>query len=218
MTTPRRGTGCRLGLIGYASILRDLQLKPMTAATLSEKHGLTMNRAYKVLRSLRAVQLARVERWETHPNSPERFTAVWTFGGQADAPNPSPSFAGFGEASKNLGSTVITLSYLLRELVRSTCKSRLVEITGTDAQLIARFLAHGQEIGLCHIARWEFKRGGLTAMWRLGNRPDAVRPPPKSREVISRESTARRKVRRQQQATFRALAHQLATPFGGLLP
>lgn len=218
MTTPRRGTGCRLGLIGYASILRDLQLTPMTAEALSAAHGLTLDRAGKVLRSLRTVHLARVERWEERHSIGKAYRAVWAFGGAPDAPYPSPKFGRTAEACNNLSSTVITLSYLMREMVRSTRASRLVEITGSDYQLIARFLHHGADIGLCHIARYEFERGGRTAYWRLGDRPSADRPAPKSRQQIGRESNERRKVRRQQQATFHALAHQIATPFGGLLP
>ncbi|HEY1127955.1 MAG TPA: hypothetical protein VGF12_01005 [Roseateles sp.] len=216
--TPRRHTGCRLGLIGYATILRDLKLKPMTADGLADKHGLTRNRAYKVLRSLHAVKLARIDRWKLHDCAGTRYQAVWGFGGAQDAPHPSPNFAGFGEPSKNLGATVITLSYLLRELVRSTCQRQLVEATGSDTQLISKFLQHGEAIGLCHIARWQFQRGGVTAFWRLGNAPSAPRPEPKPRSQISREHGERRKLRRQQRATFKALTHKIAQPFGGLLP
>lgn len=218
MTTPRRGTGRRLGLIGYVSILRNLQLTPMTAEALAIKHGLTRDRAYRVLNGLHAVKLVRVKDWAPHPTLPQRFSAVWAFGGQPDAAHPSSAYVARAEASNNLGPTVITLSYLLREMVRSTCKSQLIAATGTDAQMIAKLLAHGESIGFCYVSRWELKQGGATAMWRLGDRPSVPKPEPKSRSTIYRESYQRRKVRRQQQATFHALAHQLATPFGGLLP
>jgi hypothetical protein len=222
--TTRRGTGCRLGLPGYASILRALQLQPMTAEAVSKHIGLAHGRAHYVLRTLRTVKLARIAAWERREAPATGYRAVYGFGGKPDEPHPSPAFKRTGAPSNNLNSTAIALAHMLRALVRPVSVTGLQEVAGTDRGATSKFLAHCRDIGLARVASWQTTgRGGQPLpLWQLGSAPDAARPPYKSRAEINRQCKERRKARLKQlavqQAAFSMVSQQVATPFGGLLP
>lgn len=220
--TPRRGTGCRVGINGYASILRDLQLTPLTAEAVSLRHGIALGRSHAVLRILRTVRLAWIAGWVKREAPAKGYRAAYGFGAKPDVQHPSPCFKRVGAASNNLNESAILLSHVMRALVKPTSLAALDEATGADRGSLGKLLVHCRSIGLARIAAWKStgKGGQPVPLWQLGDAPDAERPALKSRSEINRECKRRRRVRLQQlavqQAAFNAVARKLSTPFGAL--
>lgn len=201
--TGRRKSGLRLGMTGYASILRRLMRKPMTAAEVCEAEIGCMNTARVVLRRMHVCRLVHVSGWKPRTVKCGGFAAVWSAGDAEDVPYPAGELKKVPAKRNNVSSAMVAFASLIRELREPSTKAELALATGLSEETVRKFIDHARSIRLVRIGGWHRAGhdGRQAAMWVLGSTADAPRPSVKSRQQIDRDNNQRRRER----ANFRRL-------------
>lgn len=207
MSKSPRAAGRRLGWVGYASIVRDLQRKPTTAQDLSTRYGVMLQTMRRVMARLHDLRAVHIQAW-TRPHARGTSIPVWAYGPGADASRPDlPSGTPRQPLSRStalpeLVQVVQMLRLLEREPISKTALSTEV---GSQWANVGRFVDHCRAIGLVRIADWDLRlRGGApAALYQLGGGPDAKRPACQDRKDIERRS---RQARRDRANTAKLIA------------
>ncbi|RZJ12192.1 MAG: hypothetical protein EOP39_04340 [Rubrivivax sp.] len=207
MSQHRRKIGARLGLVGYASILRELQKTPATIAQVVEAHCIAENTAGFVLRKMHAVRLIHIGAWRQREARSKGFAAVWHFGAGVDAPYPEAPLLKVGKRANYIACSMVALAELMRTLEVPSTKAELMERSGLNEETIRVFLNHARRIHLVRIADWQPTEGDgyQAALWQLGAGPSPARPKAVSRREIDRHHSAKRSLARKAMSLHRAV-------------
>lgn len=193
--SPKRKIGARLGIVGYGSVLRQLQQGASTTEQVCAAHIGCMNTTRFVIRKMHAVKLIHVAGWAPRATRCGGYTQLWGFGAGPDVQYPdggqplrTPS------RSNNVSSSMVALSELLRALQEPCTKAELQDCTGLNEETIRKFLEHARRIHLVRIAGWQPTEGDgySAALWQLGAGPTPPRPKAIPRAQIHRAQTRKR--------------------------
>jgi len=195
MKTQRRKIGVRLGMAGYATILRRLQCSALTTAQLCEAEIGCMNTTRQVLRRMHQCRLIHVAAWQPRKARCGGFASVWGAGDLPDAPYPGPAPKRQAKGENNVAPAMVAFASLIRELAEPCTKADLVAATGLNEETIRTVLDHAHRIHLVRIKGYQRHGhdGYWAALWILGTGPDARRPATKPRVEVDRDNRMRRK-------------------------
>jgi len=192
--TATRKRGQRLGWVGYAKVLRHLQLWESTAEQVGGAMCMSTQAAQRLLRRMHAVRLIRISRWSRSHVAQQRV-AVWAFGGGPDAAYPGEVAPKPPDRTKNLSAQLIAFASFIRALDLAKTVRELADLTGCDDQFIARVLERMRALNLARVADWSKPEasGPRSAMWELGSGSNAPRPPRVPRREIDAKYWAENK-------------------------
>lgn len=208
----RASAGGRLGVAGYVAVLNRLR----RAATIAEivDAGIACNSTCRrVVPAMHALGLVRVSGWTTEYDKPYR--PVYRTGAGTDAPPPSVRPCGRpvnrpvrAPKPAKIPPELLALAAALTALQAPITQDDIAEESGISVATVRRLLRALRKVRMAFIADW----AGRAPLHQLGtNRDDQPKPPPKPREVVQRESRARRQMLEQGQLLPMASVFALAS-------
>lgn len=177
MTIGKRVTGQRLGIMGYLFALREIQKSPLSNYELASVMSLCRKNAGLLARRLRSVGLIHIGGWADGSIPQSAKVPIYHYGPGEDMPYPTGRVIA-SKATNSINSSAIAASVFLKILEHPISKADIAELTGFNHRQSLRVVNYAHEIGLVRIADWmpSFGPGVPTAMYALGDKPDASRP------------------------------------------
>lgn len=211
MTTPETKTNIR-SWKGYATVLRELQKKPRSAAGLALDLGCNYNRLQILMGRMCELGLVHECNW-LPPSRNGRWVPVWAFGRIGRMPNPS---TGQLVERRPMGyrnrPELVAFSTIVNFLANApaSCKD-ICEATGCNRRALDNLLRHCEQIGLLRVAGWDCRddmMGRPTALWTLsaGVRKRPPRPP----AMTDQQRSERLRQKRRERAGHSRLAAVMA--------
>lgn len=200
----------RLGLLGYARIMRDIAVTPRTPRELCERHDMRDEKC------MRAMMLRFYWLGLCHPvtflmtknqKGPPTWHPLWKFGPGEAPPCPAP-YSLLGRPPPHVGTT--TFGVMIRALQQEggITTIDLAEETGVRLHTLRALIIKMRAMKLVYVAHWGDRIERPHAHFSIGiNRNDAARPKRYASSAIrTREYRARRKLRDEQTAALFATA------------
>lgn len=206
-----KGKTRRIGLCGYAHILRAVIDHADTRARLLVRCKLGRSAGLRIFNTLHRLRIFHIFAWETMPRG--RWLPVYAFGARADAPLPARrpngdiGETGPQELSPFLSPQVIGFVTLLRALEQPASVVEMALATGIAECTLRRVITCMRGLGLVRVGEWRSSwagSGSPTALYEFAiDQRDAPRPRRKSRKAINlRYRMSRAALAQQRAMTF----------------
>ena len=186
--------GTRLGLCGYAVILRQLQLEQLTSRGVSEAFHLGILSTRLLLGRMLDLGLVYRPNW-IRERARGSFVPVWSAGSLpcAATPHGASGVKRVNLTAWNAKPELVAFASVVRALQHPSSLHNLVEQTGISFQHVSRLIRHCCAIGLVRVEDWEFERGTTAQpVYGLGSAPGKPKPPIQSRREIEQRYRQRR--------------------------
>lgn len=198
----KAGKTARIGMVGYARIMRSLWLHPASHRTLIDRGLGKKNTMYRVLGGLHAMGLIYVKGWEMPDNCRPR--PVYAVGEKSDAPPPTrrPNRTKLKFVPKPLqiervAVELLSFGTLVEAMTEPLSLQDLVVETGTSLSLLRPLMNQLVDMRLAYVHEWRSRSGHpgpRVAMYAWGlKKPNAPRPPPLTRAEISQRERDRKR-------------------------
>lgn len=203
----------RLGLGGYAAVLRAIQRTPMTTLQLCTAFGLTVRFGRRIVGRMEDLGLIHAQAFiRQGPTGPA--VPVWAYGADAEGeprPKGAPARVLTRATTMPLLIAFAQCVYMLRE---PATMAEISERTGVCRTTVSRLVRHCRAIGLARIGDWQRQeRGGTPSpMYVLGNAANCPKPQPLSWA----ETSARYRERAPQREGFAQMKQLIALTAGAL--
>lgn len=202
----RRKTPVFRGWKAYASIIHELRT-PQTVKQLAERLecaylGLAIN-----VRRMGELGLIREREWTLKGGN---WTAIWCSDCGIPAPHPIR-----GERKRTAvlayrrRADMVAFVHIMQCLREGTTLMVMEERTGCGYNNLRKLVQFCEEIGFARVSGWEQREDGAgrpAAVWSLGSRPRAPRPPTLSRQEIDRKHNQKRTARARMERMLAATA------------
>lgn len=207
-----RGTR-RIGMAGYARILRLLLDKPDTTDGIIQRTGFGHTAIRRILPSLHTLRVIYIAGWEFADRAPAR--PVFAVGSQPDAPAPDTRPNGRPVKAVRIAKVkrhpveLLAFVSILRALSDEHSKTELMHASGLSWHGTTAALKALRSLRLVRVRSWAWREQGGPAIpsyeWAPDGR-DADRPKPIGRVAVNRRYREARAAREAQSAICKALA------------
>ena len=217
--TPKRNTA-RIGMVGYARILRSLMLQPGSLMDLRQRDIGKRNTIVRTVAALHRAGLLHVARWDVLPHCKPRAVYAYRSDDEDDAPPPATRQTGRAVESparpveiERIPPELLTFVKLVEALQAPLKVGDLVAEVGIQESTCRVVLQGLRELRLVHIADWQPRNnppGPPVALYAWGpDRPDA-----RKRTIGRAERNRRYRERRAKREVFARIVPALA-PMAG---
>jgi len=201
------------GFKGYALILRILLDNPMTLPELTKTLDTDPSGLRTMFAQFRARRLVHVHSWVKDAQG-RTFVARWAPFDGPDAPIPNTKRGKPGRerpTPSKRNRTELTAFCTMLDCLQEPCTYHmLVEQTGVTYGVINRCIRFMRELRLVHIGAWDRTLARApTAMFKLGDKRNADRPKPETREQSIQKWNEIKRVKRESARMMKALAGQM---------
>lgn len=206
-----RGTR-RVGMAGYAALLRKIIDKPDTTNGLIARTGFGHTMIRRVVPSLHALRVIHIKAWKFATKAPPQ--PVFAFGDDPDAapplhrPNGRPIQAVRTAFVKRHPVELVAFVSLVRALAIESEQAEILAVTGLSWNCVTAAIAAMRRLRLVRIRSWRWREQGGAPIpsyqWALAG-SDAPRPEPAGRAAVNRRYREARAAREAQQFINRAL-------------
>ena len=208
----------RIGMSGYARMLRCVIDRPLSREELMERCNLGRTAAAALLHGMHRLRLIHIASW-VHPRRAAAYSPVYAYGERPDAPYPERMPSGVPAArykqwTQRAQPELLAFAHILRELSVPQTIQDLHELTGVTEWIARRLMAAMRELRLVRIGAWSHRNhGGLPVPhYELAlDGTDARKPSRQPKRDINRRYRVARRDKDQTLEVIHALAGNAST-------
>lgn len=168
----------RLGLIGYADVMRLIQRAPKTSADLSRRLNWEERRMSMNLRLWQRFGIVHCVGWVS-PGYGRARAEVWKFGPGESVPRPEGLTRELIRPHA-MRSRAHSFSIIVGELLHGATIDEATEVSGVTRRIVAELLVEMHRLQLLHVSAWTRRScgGEPVPTYKVGRLRDAERPSP----------------------------------------